>query len=212
MAEALRDSTIYGFETPSNIPCNFAAFKAKRDAHIATLNTIYETNWSREGVSLVHGTAKFTRPKELEVDLEDGSGKQRFSAKHICIATGGYPIVPKDIEGAEHGITNEGFFAMEELPSKIAVVGAGYIAVEIAGMLNALGVEVHLFIRGETFLRNFDPMVQETMTKVSSNVCRTGPILERAPELGTLKLFSPGARIYTFLPFFHTDSLICLEV
>ncbi len=51
------------------------------------------------------------------------------------------------------------------MPGKIAVVGAGYIAVEMAGMLNALGVEVHMFIRGETFLRSFDPMVQETMTK-----------------------------------------------
>jgi glutathione reductase (NADPH) len=97
--------------------------------------------------------------------LEDGSGKARFTAKHICIATGGYPIVPKDISGAEYGITNEGFFDIEELPSKIAVVGAGYIAVEIAGMLNAVGVEVHLFIRGQTFLRSFDPMIQETMTQ-----------------------------------------------
>lgn len=83
----------------------------------------------------------------------------------VCIATGGYPLVPKDIPGAEYGITNEGFFAIEELPSKIAIVGAGYIAVEIAGMLNAVGVEVHLFIRGQNFLRSFDPMIQETMTK-----------------------------------------------
>lgn len=87
-----------------------------------------------------------------------------FKSEHICIATGGHPVVP-EIEGAEHGITNEGFFALEELPNKIAIVGAGYIAVEMAGMLNAVGVEVHMFIRGETFLRTFDPMVQATMTK-----------------------------------------------
>lgn len=73
--------------------------------------------------------------------------------------------MPKDIPGAELGITNEGFFALDVLPKKIAVVGAGYIAVEIAGMLNAVGVEVHMYIRGETFLRSFDPMVQTTMTK-----------------------------------------------
>lgn len=125
----------------------------------------YYLSWNREGIELVHGTAKFTGPKELEVDLEDGSGKTKFTAKHICIASGGYPIVPKDIPGAEYGITNEGFFAIEKLPSKIAIVGAGYIAVEIAGMLNAVGVEVHMFIRGQTFLRSFDPMIQETMTK-----------------------------------------------
>ena len=122
-------------------------------------------SWNREGVELVHGTAKFTGPKELEVDLTDGSGKANFTAKHICIATGGYPIVPDEIPGSEYGITNEGFFAIEELPTKIAVVGAGYIAVEMAGMLNAVGIEVHMFIRGQTFLRSFDPMIQETMTK-----------------------------------------------
>jgi glutathione reductase (NADPH) len=164
MAEALRDSKQYGYATPDNIPFNFASFKKKRDEHIKMLNDAYDSNWKREGIEVVHGTAKFTGRKELEIDLEDGSGKKKFTAKHICIATGGYPIVP-EIEGAEYGITNEGFFAIEELPSKMAVVGAGYIAVEIAGMLNAVGVEVHMFIRGQTFLRSFDPMIQETMTK-----------------------------------------------
>jgi glutathione reductase (NADPH) len=119
---------------------------------------------SREGITLVHGTAKFTSPKTLSVALEDGSGTRTFKSEHFCIATGGYPIVPEEIPGSEHGITNEGFFALEDLPKKIAVVGAGYIAVEMAGMLNAVGVEVHMFIRGETFLRTFDPMIQKTMT------------------------------------------------
>jgi glutathione reductase (NADPH) len=165
MAEALRQSKAYGFKTPDNIPYDFAAFRKKRDTHILGLNRAYERNWEREGIEIIHGTAGFTGQKELTIDLEDGSGKTVVSAKHICIATGGYPIVPKNILGAEHGITNEGFFALDKLPEKIAVVGAGYIAVEMAGMLNAIGVEVHLFIRGNNFLRTFDPMVQETMTK-----------------------------------------------
>lgn len=80
------------------------------------------------------------------------------------IATGGYPLKPKDVPGAEHGITSDGFFDIEQLPKKIAFVGAGYIAVELAGVMNAIGVETHMFIRGETFLRNFDPMIQETLT------------------------------------------------
>ena len=165
LAEALRDSKEYGFATPDDIPFDFASFKKKRDTNIKGLNASYENNWNREGIELIHGTAKFVGKKELEVDLQDGSGKVNVTGKHICIATGGYPIVPKDVPGAEHGITNEGFFAMEELPSKIAIVGAGYIAVEMAGMLNAIGTEVHMFIRGKTFLRTFDPMIQETMTK-----------------------------------------------
>ncbi|RFU26635.1 hypothetical protein B7463_g9699, partial [Scytalidium lignicola] len=163
LAEALRDSKHYGFKTPDNIPFSFAEFKKKRDARIKVLNGAYETNWEREGIELVHGTARFTGAKELEVALQDGSGTVKYTAPHIVIATGGYPIVP-DIPGAECGITNEGFFDIEELPSKIAIVGAGYIAVEMAGMLNAMGVEVHMFIRGQTFLRTFDQMIQHTMT------------------------------------------------
>lgn len=73
--------------------------------------------------------------------------------------------MPTDVPGASHGITSDGFFDFEELPKSVAIVGAGYIAVELAGILRAMGVEVHMFIRGKTFLRKFDPMVQETLTK-----------------------------------------------
>ncbi|KUJ24261.1 glutathione reductase [Mollisia scopiformis] len=165
VAESLRDSVHYGFETPANIPFSFPAFKKRRDEKIVSLNRAYDRNWSREGIELLRGTASFVTPKEMDIELVDGSGKLRVKSDHICLTTGGYPIVPKEIEGAWFGITSDGFFDIEELPSKIAVVGAGYIAVEIAGMLNAMGVEVHMFIRGETFLRSFDPMVQTIMTE-----------------------------------------------
>lgn len=88
MAEALRDSKHYGFKTPDNIPFDFASFKKKRDARILTLNGVYEVNWSREGIELVHGTARFVGPKELEVELQDGSGKANFTAPHIvCLSS-----------------------------------------------------------------------------------------------------------------------------
>lgn len=144
---------------------HFDKFKRRRDESILRLNGAYERNWTREGIELVHGTATFTGQKEIEVDLQDGSGKAKYTADHILIATGGYPIIPRDVEGAEHGITSDGFFDIDHLPRSIAIVGAGYIAVELAGVLNAIGVEVHMFIRGSTFLRTFDPMIQETMTK-----------------------------------------------
>jgi glutathione reductase (NADPH) len=115
-------------------------------------------------IDLVHGRARFVEPKTIEVTANDGSGKTRYTAKHILIAVGGHPIVP-DVKGAEHGITSDGFFEIEDLPKKWAVVGAGYIAVELAGVLAAVGVETHMFIRGDTFLRKFDPMIQEIMTE-----------------------------------------------
>lgn len=163
--ETLKGAHNYFYDVPANVKFHFDQFKKRRDASIARLNGAYENNWKREGIELVHGTATFTGPKEIEVELQDGCGKVAFTAPHICIATGGYPIIPENVDGAQHGITSDGFFDIEELPKKIAIVGAGYIAVELAGMLNAIGVEVHMFIRGETFLRTFDPMVQETMTK-----------------------------------------------
>jgi len=100
----------------------------------------------------------------VEITLDDGN-KETVRAKNILLATGGYPTIPKDIPGAEYGIDSDGFFDLEKRPKKVALVGAGYIAVELAGMFNALGSETHLFIRYDTFLRTFDPMIQEIAVK-----------------------------------------------
>lgn len=164
VSEMLKDGAHYGYKIPQGIEFNFAEFKKKRDANIEGLNGAYERNWSREKIDLVRGTATFKSQKEVEVDLEGGE-KAVYTAPHILIATGGYPIKPQDIPGADLGITSDGFFDIEHLPKKMAFVGAGYIAVELAGVMNAIGVETHLFIRGDTFLRTFDPMVQETLTQ-----------------------------------------------
>ncbi|OJJ45723.1 hypothetical protein ASPZODRAFT_26348 [Penicilliopsis zonata CBS 506.65] len=160
--ETLHVGKSYGYAIPEDIKFDYAEFKHKRDAVIKRLNGAYERNWGREGIDLVHGRARFVEPKTIEVSLEDGT-KARYTAPHILIATGGRPTVP-GVPGAEHGITSDGFFEIEDLPPKLAVVGAGYIAVELAGVMAAIGVETHMFIRGETFLRKFDPMIQKTMT------------------------------------------------
>lgn len=165
VAEMLRDGVHYGYDIPKDVKFDYGHFKRTRDAVITRLNGIYERNWGREGIDLVHGTATFSGQKEIEVDLQDGSGKVKYAAPHILIAAGGYPLIPRDIPGAEHGITSDGFFEIEDLPPKIAVVGAGYIAVELAGVMHAVGVDTHMLIRGEHFLRKFDPMIQQTMTK-----------------------------------------------
>ncbi len=155
----LKDGVHYGYDIPQDIKFDFASFKKKRDDDVTRLNGAYERNWSREGIDLIHGTATFKDKKTIEV--EGGE----YTAPHILIATGGYPLLPKDIPGAQYGISSDGFFDIEELPKKMAFVGAGYIAVELAGVMNAIGVETHMFIRGDTFLRNFDIMVQQTLTK-----------------------------------------------
>jgi glutathione reductase (NADPH) len=164
IAEALKDGKHYSYDIPGDIKFDFAKFKKDRDEQVKKLNGAYERNWNRDGIDLVHGTATFKSPKEIEVTFNDGSEKAIYTAPHICIAVGGHPIKP-DIPGASHGIDSDGFFDIEKLPKKMAFVGAGYIAVEMAGMMAAIGVETHMFIRGETFLRTFDPMIQNTVTQ-----------------------------------------------
>lgn len=132
ISESLKDESHYGYNIPQNITFKFAEFKKKRDAVIKDLNDSYERNWRRENIELIQGAATFKGKNELYVVLQDGS-KAVYSASHIVIATGGYSARPKDISGAEYGITSDGFFDIEKLLKKIAFVSAGYIAVELAG-------------------------------------------------------------------------------
>ncbi|EAT87811.2 hypothetical protein SNOG_05420 [Parastagonospora nodorum SN15] len=138
-------------------------FKKKRDAYVKRLNGIYENNLNKDEIEHFRGRAKFVGKDEVEVDLHDG-GVQRIKAKHILIATGGRPKLP-EIPGKELCISSDGFFDLEKLPKSIATSGAGYIGVEMTGMLHALGSKTHFFIRGDKLLRTFDPMIQDAVTK-----------------------------------------------
>jgi len=154
----------YKFSGISNATFDWAAFKPQRDAYIRRLNDIYAKNFANEGVEYHHGFARVTSPTTVEVT--NGENKYTLKADNICVAVGGQPIKPSDqeIPGAALGIDSDGFFDLPEQPKRVAVVGAGYIAVELAGIFNALGTETHLIIRGETVLRTFDPTIQETLT------------------------------------------------
>ncbi|KAI1506635.1 hypothetical protein F5X99DRAFT_365018 [Biscogniauxia marginata] len=164
IAETIHHAKDYGFSVKETAPFDFGAFKAKRDAYVKRLNGIYERNLSNDKIEYVHGWAKLLSKNEVEITLDDGT-KTTIRANKILIAVGGEPAAPPaHISGAEYGINSDGFFDIAETPKKVALVGAGYIAVEFAGMFNALGVETHLFIRHGTFLRHFDPMIQEGVT------------------------------------------------
>ncbi|KAF3765484.1 hypothetical protein M406DRAFT_78289 [Cryphonectria parasitica EP155] len=163
LSEQMHDAKAYGFSIEQTAPFDWSSFKKKRDAYILRLNGIYERNLGNDKVEYVHGWARLLSRNEVEVTLDDGT-KETVRAKKILVAVGGNPTIPPTIPGSELGVDSDGFFDIAELPKKVALVGAGYIAVEFAGMFNALGVETHLFIRHDTFLRNFDPMVQDAIT------------------------------------------------
>lgn len=165
IAETIHQSKDYGFRVQETAPFDWTTFKHKRDAYVKRLNGIYERNLVNDKVEYVHGWARLVSKNEVEVTTDDGE-KSLIRAKKILVAVGGYPTAnPANVPGSELGINSDGFFDIETLPKKVALVGAGYIAVEFAGMFNALGVETHLFIRYEHFLRSFDPMIQEAVTK-----------------------------------------------
>jgi glutathione reductase (NADPH) len=156
----------YKFSGVENAKFDWAAFKPQRDAYIRRLNGVYERNFEREGVEYHHGRARFIAKNEVEVTLPDNKGKYTLKGDHITIAIGGHPTIPSDdkIPGASLGINSDGFFDLPEQPKRVAVVGAGYIAVELAGIFNALGTETHLIIRHDKVLRTFDPALQDILT------------------------------------------------
>ena len=152
----------YGFDVDVK-KFDFAKLVESRQAYISRIHTSYDNVLAKNNVDVIRGFAKFVNKNTLEVTFADGTTEQ-VTADHILIATGGRPSIPA-IKGAEYGIDSNGVFALTELPKRIAVVGAGYIAVELAGVLNSLGVETHLFVRKHAPLRNFDPMMVETLVE-----------------------------------------------
>jgi glutathione reductase (NADPH) len=166
IADALRYAPDYGFDAPLK-KFSWEKLIEARDAYIDRIHQSYDRNLANNNVTVIKGFAKFINDRTIEVN-----GTQ-YSAPNITIATGGRPTVPT-IPGAELGITSDGFFALQTQPKRVAVVGAGYIAVEIAGVFNALESETHLLCRKHTVLREFDSMLSSTLVEVMQ---AEGPVL-----------------------------------
>jgi glutathione reductase (NADPH) len=137
---------------------DWPTLKRKRDAYVLRLNAIYARNLEAKGVILKRGVARFVETHSIEVNGE------RLSARHIVIATGGRPNVP-DLPGAELGITSDGFFGLQTRPKRVAVVGSGYIACELAASFHELGSEVEMFVRKEHLLTHFDAMLGKSLMR-----------------------------------------------
>ena len=156
VAEAIhRYAPEYGFDVSVN-HFSWDSLIASRQAYIERIHTSYDRALTTNDVTLIRGFAKFVDNNTVEVDGET------YTADHITIATGGRPVIP-DIPGAQHGINSDGFFALKVQPKKAVVVGAGYIGVELAGVLHSLGTETHLVVRKHAPLRHFDPIIHETL-------------------------------------------------
>ncbi len=156
----------YGFDVTIN-KFDFATLKANRQAYIDRIHGSYERGFDSNGVERVYEYARFVDPHTVEVAGE------RYTAPNILIATGGHALYP-NIPGSEYGITSDGFFELDEVPKRTAVIGAGYIAVEVAGVLNALGSDTHLFVRKDRPLRTFDKDIVDVLV---DEMAKSGPTL-----------------------------------
>jgi glutathione reductase (NADPH) len=155
VAEALHEAKQYGFDLKENPSFNWNYLKQKRDAYVARLNGIYATNLKKEKVDVIEGHASFVDKNTIKV------GEQLYSGKHILITVGSRAWIPNVPGAKEFGVTSDGFFELESMPKKVAIAGAGYIAIELAGIFKTLGAEVSLFIRQNEFLRSFDSIIRE---------------------------------------------------
>jgi len=157
VALSLTDANDYGFNVTLG-GSDWPTLKRKRDAYVLKLNGIYERNLAAKGVAYVRGAARFLDKSTVEVNGE------RMTARHIVIATGGRPSVPP-LPGSEHGITSDGFFSLAQRPKRVAIVGSGYVACELAGAFHELGTQVEIFIRRERLLMSFDVMLGKSLMR-----------------------------------------------
>ena len=164
IAEAMEIAPDYGFDI-SNNGLNWNTLITARENYIANIHKFYHGYLERLKIDHINGWGKFIAKDTIKVDGE------HYKAPHIVISTGGKPTIP-EIPGAELGIDSDGFFELDALPKSAIVVGSGYIAVELAGVLNSLGTNVTQVTRTDHVLRSFDSMLSDEvkMAMIDSDI------------------------------------------
>ena len=154
-AHAFEDAVGFGWQI-NGATHDWGAMIASKNKELDRLEGIYGRLLRDANVDVVNGKGIVADPHTVEVN-----GK-RLTAERILIGTGGWPVVP-DFPGKEHVITSNEALDLPQRPKRIIIVGGGYIAVEFAGIFNALGSEVTLIIRRGAILRGFDIDVRTTL-------------------------------------------------
>jgi len=154
VAEELEDGRGFGWQHNGELLFDWTTLVNNKNAEISRLNGIYESLLDNSGAVIFNGSAKLVGANEVQI------GSETYTAERIVIATGGWPRA-LDVKGGEHAITSNDFFFLDALPSSAMVLGGGYIAVELAGILNGLGVDTTLIYRGDKILRGFDEEIRD---------------------------------------------------
>lgn len=186
IAEVMHRAPEYGFE-PVNVSLDWNTLVAKRNAYIERLRENYARRFEQFNITRIHGFGTFHDRDSIRVN------EQLYYAPHIIIATGGEPIIPT-MHGMQHAIDSDGFFSLSHQPQKVAIIGSGYIGVELAGVLHALGSETHLLMRGDKPLSRFDAVLSDTLLEIMQ---RQGIHIHKNHKACDISLHSDGRKTIT---------------
>lgn len=181
LAHAVDDASSFGIPAQRGAT-DWQQLVDGRENYIGNINRYWLNHVEDSKIVRVQGYARFTGASSVEVN------GRHYSAPHVVIATGGQPIVP-DLPGASLGITSDGFFELTRQPGKVAIIGGGYIGVELAGMLRALGSRVTLIAREDRVLERFDDMISNVLTREMRS---QGIVIETGFEIKALKQNDAG--------------------
>ncbi len=191
-SEAFEEAAGFGWRV-GEAHFDWATLKANRAREISRLNGIYAGLLKGPGVTQLDGFARFAGPNEIDFSPSDKGATQRFTAKHILIATGGTPSVP-DIEGREHVVVSDAMFDLETFPQRLVIVGGGYIASEFASIFNGLGAKVTQLYRGEQILRGFDDDIRHF---AAAEIAKAGVDLRLNTDVQRVERTPQGLRVHT---------------
>ncbi len=183
LADAFPKSHNYGF-SPVPIKFNWKKLVTKRNTYIQHLRENYTKRFEKFNILHIKGMGVFHDKNSVSVDNEI------YTANHIIIATGGEPNFPA-ISGIQHVIDSDGFFALTKQPQKVAIIGSGYIGVEIAGIFNSLGTETHLLMKGSRPLSRFDHMIGDTLLEIMQ---KQGIYVHQNHKANCVNLHSDGKK------------------
>jgi len=160
-AEDLHDAARYGWDL-GEIRFDWKTLRDNINADVDRIEGLYTNTLDNNRVEIFRERATVSGANEIML----ASGR-RISAKFILIATGAWPVVPS-VPGAEHGITSNEVFYLEDLPKRVVIAGAGYIANEFAGIFHALGSKVTVVNRSDQILRGYDEQIRDRLFQIST--------------------------------------------
>jgi glutathione reductase (NADPH) len=185
-AEEFEDAVGFGWST-EKVSFDWATLVANKDKEIDRLNKAYVRNLEASGAEIIQERATLDGPNSVRL----ASGRV-VTARYILVATGATPFLPRHVPGHELAITSNEAFHLERLPSRIVIVGGGYIAVEFAGIFSGLGVETVLVYRGDQILRGFD---DDLRNHLAGEMKKKGIELRTQADVSLIERSGDGVRV-----------------